>query len=118
MRRRGSQGPGELDVVSLIRGLPGPGALQELLRDVSRPQVGHRPEARPARWVPSLMAVAVVMLFAGLREGLVYLGLPLPAGGAILHEDRGELMVLGFWDRRHPLLAPGSGRRPSLVQPK
>lgn len=39
MRKRGSQGPGELDVASLIRGLPGPGALQELLRDVSRPQV-------------------------------------------------------------------------------
>ncbi len=42
------------------------------------------------------MAAAVIMLFAGLWEGLVYLGLPLPAGGPTLHQDHGELMVLGF----------------------
>jgi hypothetical protein len=42
------------------------------------------------------MAAAVVILFAGLWEGLVYLGLPIPAGGTSLHEDHGELMVFGF----------------------
>lgn len=42
------------------------------------------------------MAAAVVMLFGGLWEGLVYLGLPLPAGNGSLHADHGELMVLGF----------------------
>jgi hypothetical protein len=36
------------------------------------------------------------MLFAGLWEGLYYLGLPVPAGGAALSQDHGELMVLGF----------------------
>ena len=50
---------------------------------------------RPA-WVPPLIAAAVVMLFAGLWEGLFYLGLPVPAGGATLSQDHGELMVLGF----------------------
>jgi hypothetical protein len=53
---------------------------------------GHR---RPA-WVPPLIAAAVVMLFAGLWEGLFYLGLPVPSGGANLSQDHGELMVLGF----------------------
>lgn len=47
-------------------------------------------------WVPPLIAAAVVMLFAGLWEGLFYLGLPVPAGGATLSQDHGELMVLGF----------------------
>lgn len=51
---------------------------------------------RPA-WVPPLIAAAVVMLFAGLWEGLFYLGLPLPGGGATLSQDHGELMVLGFF---------------------
>lgn len=50
---------------------------------------------RPA-WVPPLIAAAIVMLFAGLWEGLFYLGLPVPAGGATLSQDHGELMVLGF----------------------
>jgi hypothetical protein len=36
------------------------------------------------------------MLFAGLWEGLFYLGFPVPAGGATLSRDHGELMVLGF----------------------
>jgi hypothetical protein len=36
------------------------------------------------------------MLLAGLWEGLVYLGLPLPAGDTSLHEGHGPLMVLGF----------------------
>jgi hypothetical protein len=53
---------------------------------------GHR---RPP-WVPPLIAAAVVMLLAGLWEGLFYLGLPVPAGGATLSQDHGELMVLGF----------------------
>jgi hypothetical protein len=49
-----------------------------------------------ARWVPPLMAVAVVLLIGGLWEGLVYLGLPLAAGQHSLHVDHGPLMVLGF----------------------
>jgi len=51
--------------------------------------------SRP-RWMPALMAAAIILLFGGLWEGLVYLGLPLPAGGTALHEDHGQLMVLGF----------------------
>lgn len=51
----------------------------------------HRPP-----WVPPLVAAAIVMLFAGLWEGLFYLGLPIPAGGSTLSQDHGELMVLGF----------------------
>jgi hypothetical protein len=64
---------------------------------VTRPPIAlTTPRRRRARWVPPLLAAAVIMLFAGLWEGLVYLGLPLPAGGTTLHEDHGELMVLGF----------------------
>jgi hypothetical protein len=64
---------------------------------VSRPvpRSARERRRRPA-WVPPLMIAAVVMLFGGLWEGLVYLGLPLPAGNASLHADHGELMVLGF----------------------
>ena len=54
------------------------------------------PRRRRARWVPPLMAVAVVLLIGGLWEGLVYLGLPLAAGQHNLHVDHGPLMVLGF----------------------
>ena len=54
------------------------------------------PRRRRARWVPPLMAAAVVLLIGGLWEGLVYLGLPLPAGQHSLHVDHGPLMVLGF----------------------
>jgi hypothetical protein len=50
---------------------------------------------RPA-WVPPLMATALVLVLGGLWEGLVYLGLPVPAGNATLTTDHGELMVLGF----------------------
>ena len=50
---------------------------------------------RPA-WVPPLIATAVAMLFGGLWEGLVYMGLPVPAGTGTMSQDHGELMVLGF----------------------
>lgn len=61
---------GPLDLVSLASGQPGPEVLRDLLRDV--------------------------ILLGGLCEGLVYLGLPLPAGSAAMSQDHGELMVLGF----------------------
>jgi hypothetical protein len=65
---------------------------------VNRPRTGLAVPAGHRRppWVPPLIAAAVVMLFAGLWEGLFYLGLPVPAGGATLSQDHGELMVLGF----------------------
>jgi hypothetical protein len=50
---------------------------------------------RPA-WVPPLIAAAVAVLLSGLWEGLVYMGLPLPAGTGTMGQDHGELMVLGF----------------------
>jgi hypothetical protein len=53
---------------------------------------GHR---RP-RWVPPLIATAIAILLGGLWEGLVYMGLPLPAGSGTMSQDHGELMVLGF----------------------
>jgi len=54
------------------------------------------PRRRRARWVPPLLGVAVILLLAGLWEGLVYLGFSLPAGHRSLHEGHGPLMVLGF----------------------
>lgn len=65
---------------------------------VNRPRTGLAVSAGHRRppWVPPLIAAAVVMLFVGLWEGLFYLGLPVPAGGATLSQDHGELMVLGF----------------------
>ena len=65
---------------------------------VSRPRAGLTAPARHRRppWVQPLIVAAVVILFGGLWEGLVYLGLPLPAGNATLTQDHGELMVLGF----------------------
>lgn len=63
----------------------------------TRPAIGlTAPRRRRAKWVPPLMAAAVVMLVGGLWEGLVYLGLPLPPGHAGLHAGHGPLMVLGF----------------------
>ncbi|HET9080504.1 MAG TPA: hypothetical protein VFO01_08305 [Trebonia sp.] len=62
---------------------------------MSRPPDRLVKRRRPA-WVPPLVAVAVAALFGGLWEGLVYLGLPLPAGSAALSQDHGEVMVLGF----------------------
>ncbi|HEX7353948.1 MAG TPA: hypothetical protein VF288_03845 [Mycobacteriales bacterium] len=62
-----------------------------------RPAIGlTAPRRRRARWVPPMMAAAVVLLIGGLWEGLVYLGLGLPAGQPGLHADHGPLMVLGF----------------------
>ena len=57
--------------------------------------------AVPARrrrppWVPALIGAAVAVLLGGLWEGLVYLGLPLPAGSGTMSGDHGQLMVLGF----------------------
>lgn len=68
------------------------------MEPVTGPRAGLAATARHRRpaWVPPLIAAAVVMLFAGLWEGLFYLGLPVPAGGATLSQDHGELMVLGF----------------------
>ena len=63
----------------------------------NRPIIGlTTPRRRRAAWVPPLLAAAIVMLLAGLWEGLVYLGLSLPAGHTTLHENHGPLMVLGF----------------------
>ena len=53
---------------------------------------GHR---RPP-WVPPLIATAVVILLGGLWDGLMYMGLPLPAGSGTMSQDHGQLMVLGF----------------------
>ena len=50
---------------------------------------------RPA-WVPPLVATAIAILLGGLWEGLVYMGLSLPAGSGTMSEDHGQLMVLGF----------------------
>ena len=88
------------------------------------------PRRRRARWVPPLMAVAVVLLTGGLWEGLVYLGLPLAAGQHSLHVDHGPLMVLGFlgtlialeravalgpaWSYLAPAGAAASGCSPSV----
>lgn len=63
---------------------------------------GHRagpPRAARRRrppWVPPLVATALAVLVGGLWEGLVYLGLPLPAGTGTMSQDHGQLMVLGF----------------------
>jgi hypothetical protein len=66
------------------------------------PVNGHRAgpagSARRRRppWVPALIAAAVAVLLGGLWEGLVYMGLPLPAGSGTMSQDHGQLMVLGF----------------------
>ena len=54
------------------------------------------PRRRGPGWVPPLLAVGVVMLLAGLWEGLVYLGLAAACGNASLHAGPRTLMVLGF----------------------
>ena len=55
-------------------------------------RAGHR---RPP-WVPPLIATAIVILLGGLWDGLMYMGLPLPAGSGTMSQDHGQLMVLGF----------------------
>jgi len=54
------------------------------------------PRRRRARWVPPLLAAGIVLLLAGLWDGLIYLGLALPSGTASLTANHGPLMVLGF----------------------
>jgi hypothetical protein len=54
------------------------------------------PRRRRARWVPPLMAAAVVCLLAGLWAALVRLGLAVPEGVASLPQAHGPLMTLGF----------------------
>lgn len=51
----------------------------------------HRP-----RWVPALMAGAVVSLITGLWAGLILLGLPVPTGETGIAGAHGALMTLGF----------------------
>jgi len=64
---------------------------------VTRPQIIlTSPRRRRARWVPPLMAAAVVCLLAGLWAALVRLGLAVPAGISSLPEAHGPLMTLGF----------------------
>ena len=54
------------------------------------------PRHRRPRWVPPLMAAALVCLLAGLWAALVRLGLPVPAGISSLPQAHGPLMVMGF----------------------
>ena len=51
---------------------------------------------RRTRWVPPLMAAAVVCLLTGLWAALVLLGLAVPPGISSLPEAHGPLMTLGF----------------------
>lgn len=64
---------------------------------VTRPQISPAaPRRRRARWVPPLMAAAMVCLLAGLWAALVRLGLSVPAGISALPQAHGPLMTLGF----------------------
>ncbi|MGH3225775.1 MAG: hypothetical protein ACRDPY_45030, partial [Streptosporangiaceae bacterium] len=64
---------------------------------VTRPPITPTvPRRRRARWVPPLMAAAVVCLLAGLWAALVRLGLAVPAGISSLPQAHGQLMTLGF----------------------
>ncbi|GIL27869.1 hypothetical protein [Actinocatenispora comari] len=54
------------------------------------------PTRRRPRWVPPLMAAAVVCLLVGLWAGLLHLGLALPPGRGGIAATHGPLMVLGF----------------------
>lgn len=55
-----------------------------------------RAKRRRPPWVPPLIATAIVILLGGLWDGLMYMGLPLPAGSDTMSQDHGQLMVLGF----------------------
>ncbi len=64
---------------------------------MSRPTITlTAPRRRRAKWVPPLMAAAVVSLLAGLWAGLVLLGLPVPVGQVASPEVHGVAMTLGF----------------------
>jgi hypothetical protein len=64
---------------------------------VTRAQISlTAPRRRRARWVPPLMALAIVCLLAGLWAALVRLGLAVPAGISSLPQAHGPLMTLGF----------------------
>ncbi|MGH3283893.1 MAG: hypothetical protein ACRDPD_04285, partial [Streptosporangiaceae bacterium] len=64
---------------------------------VTRPGITlTAPRRRRARWVPPLMAAAVLCLLAGLWAALIRLGLPVPALRANLAAVHGQLMTLGF----------------------
>ena len=64
---------------------------------VTRPQITlTTPRRRRARFVPPLMAAAVLCLLAGLWAALVRLGLAVPAGISSLPQAHGPLMTLGF----------------------
>ncbi len=54
------------------------------------------PRRRRRRWVPPLMAIAVVCLLAGLWAALIRLGLPVPTLQGNLAATHGQLMTLGF----------------------
>ncbi|HEY9244001.1 MAG TPA: hypothetical protein VIP48_18600 [Streptosporangiaceae bacterium] len=54
------------------------------------------PRRRRARWVPALMAAAVVCLLAGLWAALLLLGVPVPVLRPALADVHGQLMTLGF----------------------
>ncbi len=64
---------------------------------VTRPPITlMAPRRRRARWVPPLMAMAIVCLLAGLWAALIRLGLAVPVGISSLPEAHGPLMTLGF----------------------
>lgn len=64
---------------------------------MTRPEIVlTAPRRRRKRWVPPLMAMAVVCLLAGLWAALIRLGLPVPALQVNLAATHGQLMTLGF----------------------
>jgi hypothetical protein len=64
---------------------------------VTRPEITlTAPRRRRARWVPPLIAMAIVCLLAGLWAALIRLGLPVPTLQGNLAAVHGQLMTLGF----------------------
>ncbi len=64
---------------------------------VTRPEIVlTAPRRRRRRWVPPLMATAVVCLLAGLWAALIRLGLAVPTLQGNLAAVHGQLMTLGF----------------------
>ena len=68
------------------------------MEPVNSPRTGPTAPTAHRRppWVPPLIATAIVILLGGLWDGLMYMGLPLPAGSSTMSQDHGQLMVLGF----------------------